>query len=80
MCGADGLAAEHFIYAHSITNVFLCMLFNAFIRNGYLATKFMKTVIVPIIKNKPGVTSDMNNYRPIALVPAPSKRALNRVD
>ena len=35
---------------------------------------FMKTAIVPIIKNKIGDTSDKNNYhRPIALVTAASK-------
>ena len=33
----------------------------------------MKTVIVPIIKNKTGDTSNKNNYRPIALVTATSK-------
>ena len=33
----------------------------------------MKTVIVPIIKNKTGDTSAKNNYRPIALVTAASK-------
>ena len=72
-CGVDGLAAEHFIYAHSITHVFLSLLFNAFIRHGHLPTDFMKTAIVPIIKNKTGDTSDKNNYRPIALVTATSK-------
>ena len=30
-CGVDGLAAEHFIYAHSILNVFVSLLFNYFI-------------------------------------------------
>ena len=34
---------------------------------------FMKTAIVPIIKNKTGDTSDKNNYRAIALVTAASK-------
>ena len=34
----------------------------------------MKTAIVPIIKNKTGDTSDKNNYRPIALATATSKR------
>ena len=72
-CGVDGLAAKHFIYAHSITHVFLSLLFNAFIRHGYLPTDFIKTAIVPIIKNKTGDTSDKNNYRPIALVTATSK-------
>ena len=34
---------------------------------------FMKTAIVPIIKNKIGDISNKNNYRPIALVTAASK-------
>ena len=38
-----------------------------------LPTDFMKTAIVPIIKNKTGDTSDKDNYRPIALVTATSK-------
>ena len=72
-CGVDGLAAEHFLFAHRITHVFLSLLFNTFILHGYLPADFMKTAIVPIIKNKTGDTSDKNNYRPIALVTAASK-------
>ena len=72
-CGVDGLAAEHFLFAHRITHVFLSILFNTFILHGYLPADFMKTAIVPIIKNKTGDTSDKNNYRPIALVTAASK-------
>ena len=33
----------------------------------------MKTIIVPLVKNKTGNMSDTNNYRPIALVTAASK-------
>ena len=69
-CGVDVLAAEHFLFAHRITHVFLSILFNTFILHGYLPADFMKTAIVPIIKNKTGDTSDKNNYRPIALVTA----------
>ena len=40
----------------------------------------MKTALVPIIKNKTGDTDhtvgDKNNYRPIALVTAPSKKKM----
>ena len=72
-CGVDGLAAEHFMFAHRITHVFLSLLFNTFILHGYLPADFMKTAMVPIIKNKTGDTSDKNNYRPIALVTAASK-------
>ena len=69
----DGLAAEHFKYAHRISHVFLSLLFNSFISQRYLPTDFMKTALVPIVKNKIGNTSDKNNYRPIAIVTAASK-------
>ena len=41
--------------------------------HSYLLSMFMKTRIVPIIKNKTGDTSDKNNYRPIVLVTTASK-------
>ena len=72
-CGVDGLAAEHFIYADERIHVILSILFNCFISYGYLPSEFIKTAIVPIIKNKTGDTSDKRNYRPIALVTACSK-------
>ena len=72
-CGIDGLAAEHFIYANPIIHVYLSLLFNCFILHGYLSRDFMKTAIVPIIKNKTEDSSDKSNYRPIALVTACSK-------
>ena len=71
--GIDGISAEHFVFAHSHIHVLLSLLFSAFITHGYLPGMFMKTAIVPIIKNKTGDTSDKNNYRPIALVTAASK-------
>ena len=71
--GVDGISAEHFVFAHSRIHVLLSLLFSAFITHGYLPDMFMKTAIVPIIKNKTGDTSDKNNYRPIALVTAASK-------
>ena len=72
-CGVDGVSAEHFLYAHDILHVFLSLLFTSFITHGHLPSNFMKTALVPIIKNKTGDTSDKNNYRPIALVTAASK-------
>ena len=68
----DGLAAEHFKYAHPISHVFLSLSFNSFISHRYLPTDFMKTALVPIVKNKTGDTSYKNNYRPIAIVTAAS--------
>ena len=46
------------------------MLFNCFISHGYLPRDFMKTTIVPIIKNKSGNCSDKAIYGPIALATA----------
>ena len=71
--GIDGISAEHFVFAHSRIHVLLSLLFSAFVMHGYLPSMFLKTAIVPIIKNKTGDTSDKNNYRPIALVTAASK-------
>ena len=74
-CGVDdGLAAEHFIYADTFfIHIHLSLLFNCFISHGYLLKDFMKTAIVPIIKNNSGNSSDKANYRPIALVTGCSK-------
>ena len=49
------------------------MLFNCFISHGFLPRDFMKTAIVPIIKNKSGNSSNKANYKPIALVTVCSK-------
>ena len=67
-CKVDGFAAEHFIYAKIRIHVIISIFLNCFIPHGYLLSEFMKTAIVPIIKNKTGDTSDKNNYRPTALV------------
>ena len=52
------------------------MLFNCFISHRYLPRDFMTTAIVPIIKNKIEDSSHKNNYRPIALVTACSKKSI----
>ena len=70
--GVDRLAADHFIYAHDILCPIVSILFTFFITHSYLPADFIKTALVPIIKNKIGDTGDKNNYRPIALVTAAS--------
>ena len=72
-CGNDGPAAEHFKYSDSRINVLLSLFYSSCIIHGYLPNDFMKTVIVPLVKNKTGDTSDVNNYRHIALVTIASK-------
>ena len=72
-CGHDGLAAEHFIFADGSICVYLSMLYTSMLSHGYLPEEFMKSFIVPLIKNKTGDTSDKGNYRPVAIVSACSK-------
>ena len=45
LCWTAGLAAEHFIHAHSVTHIFLSLLLNAFILHGHQPTHLMKTAI-----------------------------------
>ena len=66
-CGVDGLSAEHFIYAGDYVKVYLSILFTYFISHGYVPNSFMKSAIIPLMKNKTGDTNDKNNYRPITL-------------
>ena len=56
--GVDGISAEHFVFADSRIQVILLLLFSTFITHGYLPNMFMKTAILPIIKNTTGDTSD----------------------
>ena len=44
-----------------------------FLIHGYLPAEFMSTVIIPLVKDKKGDLSDVNNYRPIALTTIISK-------
>ena len=72
-CGNDGLSAEHFKYADVCVTVLLSIFYTGAIRHGYLPGDFMKTIIIPLVKNKSGDLSYVNNYRPIALVTVVSK-------
>lgn len=71
--GLDGIAMEAFIYGSRRLHVHLCMLFNMFIKCGYVPDSFMKSVIIPLVKCKTGSLSDVNNYRAIAISTAVSK-------
>ena len=72
-CGNDGLSAEHFIHSDRRITILLSIFYNRVISHGNLPDDFMKTIIIPLIENKSGDTSNVNNYRPIALVTVASK-------
>ena len=41
--------------------------------HGYMPDKLMQSVIIPIVKNKKGDITNMDNYRPIAITTVLSK-------
>ena len=51
----------------------LCVLFNIMLKHGLVPSLFSSGIIVPVIKDKHGDTSDINNYRAITLSPSISK-------
>ena len=71
--GADMLTSEHFLYASEKLHVLLSVLFNCVNIHGYLPSRLMETIIVPIVKDNKGILTDKNNYRPIALTCVASK-------
>jgi len=72
-CGPDGLAPEAIKYGGSALTVHLTLLCNIFSSHCYLPDELTKITIVPMVKNKAGDTSDMNNYRAIAFFTSMSK-------
>lgn len=71
--GPDNVAMEAFVFGGSKLAVHLCLLFNLFVKHGYLPKTFMSSLLVPLVKCKNGDLSDINNYRAIALSNALSK-------
>ena len=65
--------AEHFIYADKSLIVLLTLLINCMLIHGYAPSKFMETVLIPIVKDKKESVTDSDNYRPIALTTVFSK-------
>lgn len=65
--GHDGLSIEHLQFAGPHLPRVLALLFNFCLGHSYLPENLMKTVVVPIIKNKTGDVGDKANYRPISL-------------
>ena len=65
-CGNDGPSAKHFKHANICINI-LVVFNTSVITDGHPPDDFIK-IIIPLIKNKSGETSDVNNYRPTALV------------
>lgn len=65
--GHDGLGIEHLRHAGVHLPGVLAMFYSLCISHAYLPPECMKTIVVPILKNRTGDISDKNNYRPISL-------------
>ena len=64
---------EALIYGGHRLHIHLALLFNCFIKTGYLPRLFMQSVIIPLVKCKSGDLTNVNNYRAIAISTAISK-------
>lgn len=71
--GHDGLSIEHLRYAGPHLPRVLALLYNLCLSHAYLPPDMLKTIVVPVAKNKTGVLTDRNNYRPISLATIVSK-------
>ena len=65
--GADNITAEHVIYADPIIAYHLCNLFNLIIQHGYVPAQFGSGIIIPLIKDRLGDATKLDNYRAITL-------------
>lgn len=66
--GHDVLSFEDLRYAGQDLPIVLAILFNLCISFSYLPSEVMRTVVGPIVKNKPSDHSHKNNYKTISLV------------
>ena len=66
-CGPDGIAAEAIKFGGNLLVIHLTLLFGMFVSHCYIPQDLSMTTIVPMLKNKAGDHTDVNNYRAIAL-------------
>jgi hypothetical protein len=65
--GPDGIAAEAVKYGDELLVIHLTLLFNMFVTHCYILQDLIVTMIVPMLKNKAGDVTDVNNKHAIAL-------------
>ena len=65
--GDDNVAAEHILYAHPNIIIHLCRLFNLILKHGSVPAKFGSGIIVPIVKDRLGDATKLDNYRAITI-------------
>ena len=71
--GFDGIVSESLLHCHPSIIIHLKLLFTMMMKHSYIPNAFSAGVIIPIIKDKGGDLSSVDNYRPITLSPVISK-------
>jgi exonuclease III len=71
--GYDSLVAEHIVHSHPSIVLHLKLLFSMMLIHAYVPNAFGIGLVVPIIKDRHGDPSAVDNYRPITLSPVISK-------
>ena len=69
----EGISAEHLFDAPLVLFDRLTVLFNKMLLHGFVPCQFQRGTIVPIVKDRQGILSDLHNYRGITLAPIISK-------
>ena len=71
--GHDGIVSEHIVHSHPALVIHLKILFSMILKTGHVTDDFGKGIVIPIIKDKSGNPSSIDNYRPITLSSVISK-------
>ena len=71
--GLDDIPMEAFIHGGTRLGVHLALIFNCFVSHSYLPSALMDSMIVPLVKNKHGDLTNVDNYRAIMISNAVSK-------
>ena len=71
--GPDGVDSEAYNYGGHRLTIYLTLLFNLCLWCDHLPKDLICSMLVPLVKNKSGDLSDVNNYRAIAISNSCSK-------
>ena len=71
--GPDMIETEHLQYGGRSLAIYLSVAMTSFLRHSLVPQQFLRSYIVPIVKEKAGDVTDTNNYRGFALSSAISK-------
>ena len=63
----ENVSSEYYKYSCDNWFVLLSLVFNFMIANRYPSSRFMETLIIPIVKDKKGDITDGDNYWPFSI-------------